>query len=66
MRPSSRAVGDHYNGDLGITQDIEFMSFLEEPIFPLGVGDLPVGRVLNLLDLNLPPTHEWTVKGEPK
>lgn len=50
-------AGDHDEGDLGVAEDGELPRLLEEPVPPLRVGDLPVGRVLDRLDLNLPPRH---------
>ena len=48
---------EHDDRDLSITKNSEFLSFLENSISSLGVGDLPVGLVLNPLDLDLSTTH---------
>jgi len=48
---------NHDKRDLGITKNSELMSFLEETISSFGVSNLPVSRVLNLLDLDLPSCH---------
>lgn len=48
---------DHDDGDLGVAQDGELLRLLEEAVAPLGVGDLPVGGVLDQLDLDLPSRH---------
>jgi precorrin-6B methylase 2 len=48
---------NHDKRDLGITKNSELMSFLEETISSFGVCNLPVSRVLNLLDLDLPSCH---------
>lgn len=51
------SVGEHDERDLGITEDGELLSLLENPISSLGVGHLPVCVVFDQLDLNLPTTH---------
>lgn len=48
---------NHDKRDLSITKNSEIMSFLEETISSFGVSNLPVSRVLNLLDLDLPSCH---------
>lgn len=47
----------HDNGNLSITENGEFLSFLEKPISPLRESDLPVCCVLNPLDLDLSSSH---------
>lgn len=44
-------------GNLGIAEDGQFISFLEQTIPPLAEGDLAVSRVLDPLDLDLPPPY---------
>lgn len=48
---------EHDERHLGIAKDSELLSFLKDPVSSFGVGDLPVGVVLNPLDLNLSTTH---------
>lgn len=49
--------GEHDDGDLGVAQHGELPRLLHDPRAALGVGDLPVGRVLDPLDLDLAPPH---------
>lgn len=48
---------EHDERHLSIAKDSELLSFLKDPISSFGVRDLPVGVVLNTLDLNLSTTH---------
>lgn len=50
-------AGEHDNGDLGVAEDGEFVGLLEEAVAPLRVGHLPVRRVFDSLDLDLPSRH---------
>lgn len=51
------SVREHDERNLSITENSEFLCFLENTISPLRVSDLSVGRVFNSLDLDLSPTH---------
>lgn len=48
---------NHDERDLGVAEDGELVGLLEESVPSLGVGHLPVGRVLYPPDLDLPPRH---------
>lgn len=50
-------AGNHDDGDLGIAENSELVGLLEQTVAPLRVGHLPVSRVLDPLDLDLPPRH---------
>lgn len=49
--------GKHDESDINITENRKFISFLDKPISPFWEGDLPIGGVLNFLDLKLNPPH---------
>ena len=48
---------EHDNGDSGIAEHGELVGLFEEAVASLRVGDLPVGRILDSLDLDLPSRH---------
>lgn len=50
-------AGEHDEKDFSVTKNSKFFSFLENTISSLGVSDLPVCGVFDLLDLNLSTTH---------
>lgn len=49
--------GEHDDGDLGVAEHGELPGLLHDPRAALRVGHLPVGRVLDPLDLDLAPPH---------
>lgn len=51
----------HDDRHFSVAEDGELVGLLEQPIAPLRVGHLPVGRVLDPLDLDLPPRHFFTL-----
>ena len=51
------SAGKHDDGDFGIAEDGELVGLFEEAVASLGVGDLPVRRVFDSLDLDLPSRH---------
>lgn len=51
------STGEHDDRNLSITKNSELTGLLEDTISSLGVGDLPVRRVLYPLDLNLSSSH---------
>lgn len=52
------STGEHYNRNLGITQNGELVGLLEKPIPSFRVSDLAVRRVLYPLDLDLTSSHD--------
>jgi hypothetical protein len=55
------AAGEDDERDLGVAEHGELVRLLEEAVAALAEGDLPVGRVLDALDLDLAPP--WLVAG---
>jgi len=54
--------GEHDDGDLGVAEHGELARLLHDPRAALGVGHLPVGGVLDPLDLDLAAPHRrWRV-----
>lgn len=51
------SIREHDKRNFSITKNSELLCFLENSISSLGVGDLPVSRILNPLDLDLSTTH---------
>ena len=49
------AAGEDDEGDLGLAEHRELVRFLEEAVATLAEGDLPVGGVLDALDLDPAP-----------
>ena len=49
--------GEHDDGDLGVAEHGELARLLHDPRAALGVGHLPVGGVLDPLDLDLAAPH---------
>lgn len=45
------------DADLGVAENGQFLSLLEQPRPSLGEGDLSASHVLNLLHDGLPPNH---------
>lgn len=50
-------AGDDDDRDLGVAEDGQLVGLLEETVASLGEGHLPVGGVLDPLDLDLPSSH---------
>lgn len=50
-------VGEDNNSNLGIAENGQFLSLLEQPSASFRECDLPAVCIFNPLDLNLPPTH---------
>lgn len=50
-------AGEDEDGDLGVAEDADLPGLLDDPIPPLREGHLPIRRVLDPLDLDLPSTH---------
>ena len=50
-------AGEDDEADLRITEDGELLGLLQQPVPPLGEGDLPARRVVYPPDHNLPPPH---------
>jgi hypothetical protein len=57
--------GEHDDGDLGVAEHGELARLLHDPRAALGVGDLPVGRVLDPLDLDLAAPHLGILGQQP-
>ena len=51
------AGGEDDQGDLGFAEDGELIGLLEQPVPALAEGHLAARRVLDPLDLDLPPPH---------
>ena len=51
------AAGEDDERHLGVAEDGELVSLLEEPVATLAEGDLPARVVLDPLDLNPSPPH---------
>ena len=49
------AVGEDDERDLGVAEHRELVRLLEQAVATLAEGDLPVRRVLDVLDLDLAP-----------
>lgn len=49
--------GEHDDGELSVAEHAQLVGLLHDAGSPLGVGHLPVGRVLDLLDLDLALPH---------
>lgn len=56
--------GEHDDGDLGVAEHGELPRLLHDPRAALGVGDLPVGRVLDPLNLDLAAPHLVGILGQ--
>jgi len=50
-------AGENHEADLGIAEDSELLSLLEDPVPAFGEGHLPARGVVDPADHNLSPPH---------